>query len=290
MENLYFSDINTTLFLRHYNNHLLLINGNKIKFYNYEENKNIVRAHNIGIYSIKEADKNEKIVYVSNNIKLKRRLKGKKEEEDIKKNDSFKGNDLVSSNNDEPNEKNKEKEQNKVEIENNNNINDDVLPTSGYSNTSKDVIIKDEKLNYVCIAFEEGNVWLCYQDDEYKLFNYEKLIYRKVCDIVKIELFVIKNYLNVFILYKDYTLILYSEKSQNAIKIPIHEYTYNFCLSHNYKNLAIFNHANLYIYDIYQSDVFHILHDKDNSGSTNVNSNNNNFIEINNIFDLSKKL
>lgn len=288
MENLYFSDINTTLFLRHYNNHLLLINGNKIKFYNYEENKNIVRAHNIGIYSIKEADKNEKIVYVSNNIKLKRRLKGKKEEEDIKKNDSFKGNDLVSSNNDEPNEKNKEKEQNKVEIENNNNINDDVLPTSGYSNTSKDVIIKDEKLNYVCIAFEEGNVWLCYQDDEYKLFNYEKLIYRKVCDIVKIELFVIKNYLNVFILYKDYTLILYSEKSQNAIKIPIHEYTYNFCLSHNYKNLAIFNHANLYIYDIYQSDVFHILHDKDNSGSTNVNSNNNNFIEINNIFDLSK--
>ncbi|SOV24103.1 conserved Plasmodium protein, unknown function [Plasmodium sp. DRC-Itaito] len=300
MENLYFSDINTTLFLRHYNNHLLLINGNKIKFYNYEENKNIVRAHNIGIYSIKEADKNEKIVYVSNNIKLKRRLKGKKEEEDLKINDSFKGNDLVSSNNNETNEKNREKEQNKGDIENNNiinnnNMNDDVLSTSQFSKTSKDMIIKEEKVNYVCIAFEEGNVWLCHQDDKNKLFNYEKLIYRKVCDIVNIELFVIKNNLNVFILYKDYTLILYSEKLQNAIKIPIHEYTYNFCLSHNYKNLAIFNHANLYIYDIYKSDVFGILHDKDNySPTTNNNNNNNNnnnsnnFIEIKNIFDLSK--
>lgn len=75
MEDLFFADINTTNFLSSYNNKLLLISGNKIKFYKYVEIKNVVRAQNTEIYSIKNIDKNEQIVYVSNSVIAKRNYK-----------------------------------------------------------------------------------------------------------------------------------------------------------------------------------------------------------------------
>ncbi|CRH02298.1 conserved Plasmodium protein, unknown function [Plasmodium relictum] len=242
MENLYYSDINNSVFLRHYDNNLLLVNGNRIKFYDYEENKNIIRARNIGIYNIKDIDKNEKIVYVSNNVKLKKQ----------------RGNNI-----------------NESALNNNNILNNEI-------NSNK------EEINYVCIAFEQGNVWLCSQEETSKMFIYEKLIYRKVCDIIKIELFVSKNIINSLILYKDYTLIFNNEQLQNSIKFPTHEYTYNFCLSNNYQNIALFNHNNLYIYDIFKSK-FQLDNKESNiNGSSNNTNNDNNCIEVKNVFDLSK--
>ncbi|CRG97438.1 conserved Plasmodium protein, unknown function [Plasmodium gallinaceum] len=241
MENLYYSDINNSVFLRHYDNNLLLVSGNRIKFYDYEENKNIIRARNIGIYNIKDVDKNEKIVYVSNNIKLKKHR---------------------------------------------NNINENTLNNNNFLNS--DTNLNKEEINYVCIAFEQGNVWLCSQEEANKLFVFEKLIYRKICDIIKIKLFVHKNIINSLILYKDSTLIFNNEKLQNSIKFPFHEYTYNFCLSNNYQNVALFNHNNLYIYDIFKSK-FQIENKESNMNGDMHNTNDDNScVEVKNIFNLSK--
>ncbi|SBS87940.1 hypothetical protein, conserved [Plasmodium ovale curtisi] len=216
MKDLFFADINNTLFLRHYDHKLLLISGNRVKFYTLEEIKNVVRAQNIAIYNIKDIDKNEKIVYVSNNVKLKRQLRS-----------------CIVEN-----------------TEKNSHSNGDGNCSGKYGSSNK------SETNYVCIAFEQGNVWLCAEDEANKLFIYEKLIYRKVCDVIKIELFICNGAINALILYRDYTLMMYHEKLKNTIKLPTHEYAYNFCLSNNYQHFAIFNHNNLYIYDMLKRNYF----------------------------------
>ncbi|CAD2112829.1 hypothetical protein YYG_00060 [Plasmodium vinckei petteri] len=268
MEELFFADINSTNFLSSYNNKLLLISGNKIKFYKYVEIKNVVRAQNTEIYSIKDIDKNEQIVYVSNSVTVKRNYKG------ISTND-----ETVACN---------DKTSDDQNIESNSNA--EQKHESG----------KKTKICYACIAFEQGNVWLCSEDESNKLFVYEKLIYRKICDIVKIELFVSNNNINALMLYKDYTLILYNEKMKNTIKIPIQQYVYNFCLSHNYQSLAIFNHADIYIYDlikhVYSLNEQNELNNNaplengsnENTTSAQSTTNQKGYVEVKDIFNLSK--
>ncbi|KAI4834623.1 MCL1 domain-containing protein [Plasmodium brasilianum] len=282
MKDLYFADINSTLFLRHYNNKLLLISGNRIKLYTYEEIKNIIRAQNIAIYIVKDIEKNEKIVYISNNVIIKRHLRSNKEKSITDDVHSF-NNDVSKVNYD----KNGNNGHNNEKISDgmNSNMNNNVI-----NNLSiKDDSSNNAETNYVCIAFEQGNVWLCAEDGANKMFVYEKLIYRKICDIIKIEIFTTNNVINSLILYKDYTLIFYNEKLQNSVKIPIQEYVYNFCLSNNNQNIALFNHKNLYIYDIMKKN-FSVEDNEEIETNENlqVSNNDKNCIEVKDIFDFSK--
>ncbi|KJP90103.1 hypothetical protein AK88_00272 [Plasmodium fragile] len=336
MKDLFFSDINSALILRHYDNKLLLLSGNKIKFYTYEEIKKVVRAQNIAIYCVDYINKNEKIVYISNNVKLKCPLRISEAR--------FGGQDIGSFNNDNgidtegkrdhtdqvdsppaeiaTSQNSHENDPNNGELSNGA-AHSDTFPngdatTTGESHSENTTLAdnygkkrnaSEAATNHVCIAFEHGNVCIFSEDQDKKEFIYQKLIYRKVCDIVKIEMFQINNNLNCLILYKDYTLILYKDRYLSSVKLPTHEYAYNFCLSTNYQNMAVFNHINMYIYDISKQD-FGVDSKGDveaegggthetsemkenegsgkNGGSGEGDSATNHCVEVKNIFELSK--
>ncbi|VUZ98584.1 MCL1 domain-containing protein, putative [Plasmodium vivax] len=344
MKDLFFTDINSALILRHYDNKLLLVSGNKIKFYTYEEIKKVVRAQNIAIYGVDYINKNEKIVHISNNVKLKcplriseARLGGT----DIPPFDNDSGiategkRDHTDKGGNTPAENATSQNAHEGDPHNGDSCNgapyphSDNLPngdatTTGESHSANNTLSDNPgkkgntskgATNHVCIAFEHGNVCIFSEDEANKEFIYEKLIYRKVCDIVKIEMFAINNNLNCLILYRDYTLILYKDRYLSSVKLPTHEYAYNFCLSTNYQNMAVFNHSSMYIYDLSKKDLCMDgkgdaraeggAHESSgvtgsgvndaggsgvsgNNGSTANDATPNNCVEVKNIFDLSK--
>ncbi|CAA9990651.1 conserved Plasmodium protein, unknown function [Plasmodium knowlesi strain H] len=345
MKDLFFADINSAHLLRHYDNKLLLVSGNKIKFYTYEEIKKVVRAQNIAIYGIDYINKNEKIVHISNNVKLKCPIRISEAR--------FVATDIHSFNKDKSvatEEKRDHTDQvgnapAEITTSQNSHVGDphngdscngtsysDNLPngdatTTGESHSENNALGEKNTLtlkhdnrgntsppdgiNHVCIAFEHGNVCIFSEDEAKKEFIYEKLIYRKVCDIVKIEIFSIDNNLKCLILYRDYTLILYQDRYLSSVKLPTHEYAYNFCLSTNYQNIAVFNHISMYIYDISKKNLctegegaanaeggthesignsgnIDDNGDKGDSGGNGGGVASNNCVEVKNIFELSK--
>ncbi|GAW83258.1 hypothetical protein, conserved [Plasmodium gonderi] len=344
MKDLYYSYINSALILRHYDNKLLLVSGNKIKFYTYEEIKKIVRAQNIAIYGVDYINKNEKIVHISNNVKLKAPIRmsesrvgitnipsfnndtdlatdGKRDDNahkgdshngdshngDSQNGDSHNGDSHNgdSHNVDSHNVDSHNADSHNVDSRSANEHNDNEVPAGGGSGRANKTLddakkkgkIPKTEINHVCIAFEHGNVCIFSEDETNKVFIYEKLIYRKVCDIIKIEIFASNNDLNCLILYKDYTLILYKDKYLSSVKLSTHEYTYNFCVSTNYQNMAVFNHNNMYIYDISKKDLCVDNKAEEegeggggayNSNGQNQNDSSNDFVEVKNVFDFSK--
>ncbi|ANQ09587.1 Uncharacterized protein PCOAH_00037730 [Plasmodium coatneyi] len=336
MKDLFFADINSTLLLRHYDNKLLLVSGNKLKFYTYEEIKKVVRAQNIAIYGVDYINKNEKIVHISNNVKLKCPIRisearfvatdtqpfnndngiATEEKRDHTDQVSNAPAEIATSQNSHESDPQNGDSYNGAPYSDN--IPNGDATTTGESHSENNTLSDNHTskgntykggTNHVCIAFEHGNVCIFSEDETKKEFIYEKLIYRKVCDIVKIEIFQIDNNLNCLILYKDYTLILYQDRYLSSVKLPTHEYAYNFCLSTNYQNMAVFNHTSMYIYDISKKDLCmddegdanaeggtHESNAVTDTGGSGNNDNGdsggngaaNNCVEVKNIFELSK--